>query len=113
MNTQSFLGVSVAKDTPANAGDMGSAPGGAGSHTPWSNQAHVLRPLSPCSRARRGNCCAHAPQPLKPEHPRACAPHPEQPPHKKPVRRNQEEARSPQREEKPTWLQRLSTATDK
>ena len=36
MTTQGFLGVSVVKDPPANAGDMGSVPGEAGSHVPWS-----------------------------------------------------------------------------
>jgi len=37
ISTQGFLGVSVVKDPPADAGDMGSVPGGAGSHVPWSN----------------------------------------------------------------------------
>ena len=35
--TRDFPGGAVVKNTPANAGDMGSSPGPGRSHMPWSN----------------------------------------------------------------------------
>ena len=47
-----FLGGTVVKNLPANAGDTGSSPGLGRSHIPWSNKACVPQLLSLCSRAR-------------------------------------------------------------
>ena len=42
----------MVKNTPANAGDMGSSPGPGGSHMPRSNKASAPQILSLRSRAR-------------------------------------------------------------
>ena len=48
---QGFLGGTVVRSPPANAGDTGSSPGLGGSHMPWSNWAHEPQLLRLCSRA--------------------------------------------------------------
>ena len=68
-----FLGNSVIKNPPANAGDMGSVPNPGRSYVLWSNYAHVPQPRSLCSRAQNCNCWAHT-------RPRACALQQEKPP---------------------------------
>ena len=62
-----FLGGSVVKNPPANAGDLGSIPDLGRAHGPWSNHAPVPQLLSLCSRAQE-------PQLLKPMCPGTCAP---------------------------------------
>ena len=54
-----FLGGTVVKNPPANAGDMGWIPGPGRSHMLQSNKAHVSQLLSLCS-------IAHEPQLLSP-----------------------------------------------
>ena len=70
---QGSPGGTVEKNLPANAGDMGSIPGPAGSHMPQSKKACVLQLLSLCSRAQE-------PQLPKPKCPRARASEQERPP---------------------------------
>ena len=50
-NLGGFPGGLVVKNPPANTGDMGSIPDPGRSHMPRSNEAHVPRLLSLCSRA--------------------------------------------------------------
>ena len=42
----------MAKNPPANAGDMGSSPAPGAFHTPWGNLARVPQLLSPCPATR-------------------------------------------------------------
>ena len=65
-NGQDFLGGSVVKNLPVNAGDTTLIPDPGRSHIPRNNQAHIPQLLSLCPRA-------HTPQLLKPTHPGAHA----------------------------------------
>ena len=49
---EGFPGSTVIKNLPVNEGDTGSIPDPGRSHMLWNNQAHVLQPLSLCSRAQ-------------------------------------------------------------
>ena len=84
---QDFPGGAVAKNPPANAGDMGSSPGPGRSHRPHSNSAHAPQLLSLRSGAREPQLLslhaatteahtprAHAPQQEKPPQREACTP---------------------------------------
>ena len=65
-NFKDFLGGTVDKNLPANAGDTGLIPGPRRFHMPWSNYTHVPQLLSLCPRV-------WALELLKPAGPRACA----------------------------------------
>ena len=53
MRVRSFLGGSVVKDPPANAGDMDLTPDLERSHMEQSNEVCAPQPLSLCSRAQK------------------------------------------------------------
>ena len=78
---QDFPGGSVMKNPAANAGDLVSTPDPGRPHMPQSNWASAPQLLGLCSGVPE-------PQPLRPEHPRACAPKQERPPQWEATRRN-------------------------
>ena len=70
------------KNLPANAGDVGSIPGPARPHRPWSNQTCAPQLSGLCSRAWRHNYKAHLPQLPKPAARHRPRSQQEKPPHR-------------------------------
>ena len=91
-----FLGGTLVKNLPANAGDMGSIPGPGKSHQPWSNKARVPQLLSLHSRAPEPQLLSPWATTTEAHSLRAHAPWQEKPP--------QWEAPTPQRRVAPTRL---------
>ena len=68
-----FLGGTVVKSPPANAGDTGSSPGPGRSNMPWSNWARAPQLLNLHSRAREPQLLSPRATTTEAHAPRACA----------------------------------------